>query len=108
MANPEFHLRPDMRVDVEMLMPAPSGVSIPTAAVVNSGRAKWVFVEAGEDNFTIREIRTGTTFGDRVEVTSGLQKGEVIVSSGTFLIDSESRMREAGHSQLAASSALLH
>ena len=106
--NPAFHLRPEMRVDVEIPVASPTGVTIPTAAVVNGGRAKWVFVQAGESDFAAREIRTGSTFGDRVEVIGGLQPGEVVVSSGTFLVDSESRMHiGSAHPTAASYSALL-
>ena len=42
-----------------------------------------------------REVETGRRLGNRVEITKGLAPGERIVTSGTFLIDSESRMEMA-------------
>jgi YHS domain-containing protein len=56
---------------------------------------KTVFVERGNGYFEPREIETGWRFGDRVEVVKGLAAGERIVVSGTFLVDSESRMKAA-------------
>jgi len=40
-------------------------------------------------------VETGWRFGDSVEIVEGLAPGERIVTSGTFLLDSESRMKSA-------------
>jgi membrane fusion protein, copper/silver efflux system len=88
--NPGFHLRPGMFVDIELSAPTREGLSIPLDAIVNTGLAKRVFVETDEDTFVMREVETGWTVGDRVQIVSGLREGETVVSSGTFLVDSES------------------
>ena len=54
-----------------------------------------VFVEVADGVFEPRRIETGWRAGERVEVTSGLEPGERIVVSGTFLVDSESQLRAA-------------
>jgi Cu(I)/Ag(I) efflux system membrane fusion protein len=54
---------------------------------------KTVFVDGGNGYFEPRLVETGRRIGEDVEVTKGLVAGERIVISGTFLIDSESRMR---------------
>jgi Cu(I)/Ag(I) efflux system membrane fusion protein len=59
---------------------------------VNSGLRKTVFVDCGNGYFEPRLVETGWRFGDDVEVTNGLTPGERIVISGTFFVDSESRM----------------
>jgi Cu(I)/Ag(I) efflux system membrane fusion protein len=88
--NPGFHLRPGMSVDLELSAPTREGISIPSDAIVNTGLAKRVFVQIGEGTFVMRDIETGWTVGDRVQVVSGLRQGETVIGSGTFLIDSES------------------
>lgn len=91
--NPRFVLRPDMFVDVELLVSLPPAIAVPVDAVLDSGLTKTVFVDRGEGFFEPRSVRTGWRLGDRVEILEGLRSGERIVVSGTFLIDSESRMK---------------
>ncbi|MFH0726733.1 MAG: efflux RND transporter periplasmic adaptor subunit [Pseudomonadota bacterium] len=100
MDNPKNLLLPEMFVDVEFPITLPSAVTVPASAILDSGRKKTVFVAMGDGRFEPRSVETGWRFGDRVEIVRGLQPGEKIVTSGNFLIDSESRMRlaAAGHS----------
>jgi len=93
--NPGYQLRPDMFVDVEFTAKAPAGISIPEEAVLDSGMHKIVYVETSDGVFEPRAVETGTTYGDRVTITRGLAEGERVVTSGNFLIDSESRMRSS-------------
>ncbi len=93
--NPHFALRPDMFVDVELSAPAPPGLTVPRDAVIDFGLTKRVFVERGNGVFEPREVETGWQFGDRVQIVTGLQAGERVVAAGTFLLDSESRLRAA-------------
>jgi Cu(I)/Ag(I) efflux system membrane fusion protein len=93
--NPDFLLRPDMFVDVELPVTFPSAISVPADAVRYSGLKRTVYIDLGEGFFEPREVETGWRFGDRVEIVGGLMPGERIVVSGNFLIDSESRMRAA-------------
>lgn len=93
--NPGYILRPDMFVDVELPLQLPSMLSVPAEAVLDSGLKKTVFVEKGVGIFEPREVETGRGIGNRVEIVSGLKEGERIAISGTFLLDSESRMKSA-------------
>ena len=93
--NPDNVLRPDMFVDVEIEADMPVAVTVPADAIVDSGLSKTVFVDRGHGYFEPRRVETGWRVGDRVQVTRGLMPGERIVISGTFLIDSESRMKTA-------------
>ncbi len=93
--NPGYILRPDMFVDVELPVAFAPTIAVPADAVLDSGLRKTVFVDRGEGLFEPRQVETGWRFGDRVEIVKGLTPGERIVVSGTFLLDSESRMRPA-------------
>jgi membrane fusion protein, copper/silver efflux system len=93
--NPGFTLRPDMFVDVEFLVHFPQALTLPTDAVLDSGRLKIVFVSVGKGYFEPREVVTGRRFGGQVEVLQGIMPGEEIVVSGNFLVDSESKMKLA-------------
>jgi YHS domain-containing protein len=91
--NPGFILRPDMFVDVELPVSVPAGVSVPVDALLDSGRAKRVFIDHGDGFFEPREVETGARFDDRVVIVKGLKEGERVVVTGTFLVDSESRLK---------------
>jgi RND family efflux transporter MFP subunit len=93
--NPGLVLKPGMFVDVEFPIDLPATLAVPADAIVDSGIRKTVFVDRGNGYFEPRPVETGWRVGDQVEVIKGLMPGEQIVISGTFLIDSESRMKAA-------------
>lgn len=94
-ANRGRVLKPGMFVDVEFAIELPSTLVVPADAIVDSGLRKTVFVDRGGGYFEPRQVETGWRIGDQVEITKGVMPGERIVISGTFLIDSESRMKAA-------------
>src|SRR6185295_12741206 len=73
----------------------PAALVVPADAIVDSGLRKTVFVDRGSGYFEPRLVETGWRVGDEVEVTKGLTPGERIVISGTFFVESESRMKAA-------------
>jgi membrane fusion protein, copper/silver efflux system len=91
--NPRFALRPDMYVDVELPVAMPAGLTVPEDAVIDSGREERVFVERASGVFEPRRVQTGWRSSDRVEIVQGLAEGERVVAEGTFLVDSESRLK---------------
>jgi len=91
--NPTFILRPEMLVDVELPVRLPPAVTVPLDALVDSGARARVYVEHGEGIFEPREVETGWRSGDRVEILHGVQPGERVVVEATFLVDSESRLK---------------
>jgi RND family efflux transporter MFP subunit len=92
-ANPRRALKPGMLVDVEFPVDLPPTLVVPADAIVDSGLRKTAFVERGHGYFEPRLVETGWRIGEDVEVTKGLMPGERIVISGTFFVDSESRMK---------------
>jgi membrane fusion protein, copper/silver efflux system len=91
--NPTGELRPEMFGEVTLHAAARQGLHIPADAVIDSGTSKVVFVAVGEGKFQPREVTLGVVSGEAVEVLSGLQLGEQVVTRANFLIDSESRLR---------------
>ena len=91
--NPAFRLKPNMFVSLEVPVVVPTGISVPADSIVDSGIAKRVFVQVAEGVFEPRPVETGWEIGDRVQVVKGLVAGEVVVASGTFLVDSETRLQ---------------
>jgi RND family efflux transporter MFP subunit len=93
--NPGVLLKPDMYADVEFLVNIPSALTVPAEAVLNAGERQTVFVDRGNGYFEPRQVKTGEREGDRIQILSGLSKGDRIVTSGNFLVDSESQMKAA-------------
>jgi len=93
--NPGMFLRPEMYVDVEFRAPAPTGISVPAEAILDSGMQKIVYLETSDGVFEPRPVELGGSFANRVTIKRGLAEGDRVVTSGNFLIDSESRMKPA-------------
>ena len=93
--NPDSLLRPGMLVDVRLPIALPPAIAVPVDAILDAGVKKRVYVERADGAFESRDVETGWRFGDRVEIVNGLAAGDRVVVSGTFLLDSESRMRHA-------------
>jgi len=91
--NPGFALRPEMFVDVELPVSASAALTVPLDSLIDTGREQRVFVERTAGVFEPRPVETGWRSSDRVQITSGLNEGERVVVSGTFLVDSESRLK---------------
>ena len=96
-ANPEGLLKPEMFANVSILADARNeALAISEEALIRSGRRNLVFVALGEGRFEPRVVEVGIQTGDGwIEINEGLAEGEVIVSSGQFLIDSESKLQES-------------
>lgn len=93
--NPDLELKPDMFADVELQIDYGTHVVVPQEAVLDAGTKQVVFIAHEDGYFEPREIKIGARVEDRIIVLDGLRPGETIVTSGNFLIDSESRLKSA-------------
>lgn len=93
--NPGFQLKPQMFADVDLRIDYGNQIVVPQEAVLDSGEEQRVFVAKGDGYFEPHEITTGAKLDGKVVVLSGLKAGETVVSSGNFLVDSESRLKSA-------------
>ncbi len=105
MKDSENTFKPGQSVDVEIQADLGSKLAVPQDAVLDSGEQKLVFVDKGEGHLEPREVQVGyetaavaTEADGYAEILSGLSAGEKVVSSATFLIDSESRLHAAAQS----------
>ncbi|KUJ73571.1 efflux transporter periplasmic adaptor subunit [Thiomicrospira sp. XS5] len=90
----EQRFKPNMLVDVTIYGgPKHSVLAIPMEAVIQDGTQSRVVVEQPNGGYRVAEIVTGMETRNWVEVLSGLKAGERIVTSGQFLIDSESQIQ---------------
>lgn len=94
--NADQLLRPDMFVDVTIFSDRQQdAIVIPSEAVVRSGDRTQAFVVRAPGKFEPRDIRTGIESRGFVTVLEGVSEGEEVVTSAQFLVDSESKLREA-------------
>jgi Cu(I)/Ag(I) efflux system membrane fusion protein len=94
-ANPHGKLKPEMFANVEITVRFGDKLAVPEGAVIDTGIRKVVIVDRGAGYFEPREVRLGVKAGEVFEVLDGLKAGERVVTSANFLIDSESKLKEA-------------
>jgi len=94
-SNPGMRLKPNMYVNVDFSVTQPERLTVPGDAVLDTGGRQVVFVDKGQGYLEPRTVTIGERVDDRVSVLSGLSAGERVVASGTFLVDSESRLQSA-------------
>ncbi|MGE5172789.1 MAG: efflux RND transporter periplasmic adaptor subunit, partial [Betaproteobacteria bacterium] len=93
MKNPGLALKPEMFANVEIMVSSGARLVIPREAVLESGLRQIVYVEKKPGVYEQRQVTLGLRGDDYVEVLKGIKKGERVVTSGNFLIDSESQLR---------------
>ncbi|NNL66136.1 MAG: efflux RND transporter periplasmic adaptor subunit [Myxococcales bacterium] len=93
--NPDLELRPDMYANVRVHADRGEKLVVPQSAVLYAGERNFVFRALGEGRFRPQPVEVGLRSGEDVEILAGLEPGDEIVTSGTFLIASESRLRAA-------------
>lgn len=94
--NPELALKPGMFANVVLHTDAqPEAVVVPSEAVVRSGSREQLFVMRAPGKFEPRPVTLGVSAGGFTQIIEGLAPGEEVVTSSQFLIDSESKLREA-------------
>ena len=101
--NPDLLLKPDMFADVTiMASPEIDAIAVPSEAVVRSGIREQVFVVREPGKFEPRDVRLGVSSDGWTQILEGIDAGEQVVVSAQFLIDSESKLREAAAKMLEA------
>lgn len=95
--NPEMKLKPEMYADVRIkTVLKGEGLMVPAEAVIRTGKRNLVFLSVGDGKFIPRDVILGPLLTrNRVQVIAGLSEGESVVTSGQFLLDSESNLNEA-------------
>lgn len=93
--NKDGELKPGMFGEVLFRDVTHQALTIPSDAVIPSGKGNYVFVAIGNGEFEPREVILGQKSGDQIEVVEGLSEGELVVTRANFLVDSESLLRAA-------------
>lgn len=100
--NPDLTLKPGMFANVILHAdPQPEALVVPSEAIIRSGSREQLFVVREPGKFEPREVRLGFSSAGLTQILDGVSVGEEVVVSSQFLIDSESKLREATAKMLA-------
>jgi RND family efflux transporter MFP subunit len=100
-ANPDLKLKPNMYADVVITTSMSKNVLlVPTEAILRTGYRDVVIASLGDGKFLPKKVTVGAEGEEVTQILNGLEEGETIVTSGQFLIDSESNLKEAIHKML--------
>lgn len=91
--NPGERLKPGMYANVNIKVGMGNKLAVVDEAVINTGKRTIVVVAKGEGTYFSREVKLGRKAEGFYEVLGGLKQGEMVVTTGNFLIDSESRLK---------------
>jgi len=93
--NPHERLKPEMYANVEIKVHLGQKLAVPEGAIIDTGLRQLAIVDKGSGYFEPREVKVGAKVDNYYEVIKGLKAGERVVTSANFLIDSESKLKEA-------------
>ena len=92
LANPDRTLKPGMYATLRFRPAADSALTVPRSAVLVTGERALAFLKRPDGAYEPRQVVLGRTTEDRLEILRGLEAGDSVVASGTFLVDAESNL----------------
>ena len=93
--NSHGRLKPEMYANVEIKVHLGQKLAVPEEAIIDTGIRQVAIIDKGNGYFEPREVKVGAKVDNYYEVIKGLKAGERVVTSANFLIDSESKFKEA-------------
>lgn len=103
--NLDGALKPGMYAAVRLAAPARSALVAPASAVVNTGERTMVFMDMGGGSLMPMDVQVGRTSGGYTELLSGLNRGDRVVTSAQFLLESESNVGDVMRSMMGQTGA---
>jgi Cu(I)/Ag(I) efflux system membrane fusion protein len=91
--NPREELKLDMYMDAIIRIELPPAIVVPASALLSTGQRDIVWVQKSPGIFEPRAVKVGERTDDGVQILEGITAGDIVVSSGGYLIDSESQMQ---------------
>ena len=99
-ANQDGRLKPGMYATVGLATPSRPVLSVPSSALLRTGDRTLAFVDMGDGSLVPHDVVVGRTAGERTEVMSGLERGQRVVTSAQYLLDSESNLADVMKSMI--------
>ena len=101
LSNPRGELKPGMYATVSLAVSMGDVLTVPASAVLYTGERVVTFVDMGDGSLAPQEVEVGMTSDDLVQVISGVEPGQRVVTSAQFLLDSESNLAEVMRAMMA-------
>lgn len=101
LANSDGQLRPNMFVNATISVPLGDTLVIPESSLLDTGTRKVVYVAQDENTFVKRDVVTGQEVDGYIQILSGLNPGDTVVTAATFLIDSQTQLGSSGMAGMA-------
>jgi RND family efflux transporter MFP subunit len=99
--NPGVKFKPEAFVTIVLHTGGKAQLSVPREAVIDTGDRQYVLMALADGYFEPRDVTVGEAEGDVIPIFAGLNPGERVVTSGQFLIDSETNLQAAMQSMSA-------
>ena len=94
--NAKLELKPEMFANVNIASDKQiDALVVPSESIVRTGTHEQVFVQRAPGQFEPRRVVVGVATNGQTQIISGLNEGEMVVTSSQFLVDSESKLKEA-------------
>lgn len=93
-SNKDMKLKPDMYLKVKINTYETQSVGVPKNAVIRTGERNYVYIEKEKGVYEAKEVKVGYEQDGFYAITSGLNEGDMVVTSGGFLIDSETQIQK--------------
>lgn len=87
--NATLDIKPGMQAYVSLLLKQKSSLSLPTDAVIKDGKGSTVWLQTGHNKFKSIMVHTGLEANGYTEILHGLKKGDIVIVSGAYLLNSE-------------------
>ncbi len=87
--NPGNQLKPGMPAYVILKSPQRKTLTLPIDAVIRDGKGATIWIQTAPNTFKSVMVQTGLESEDRIEIKSGIKEGDIIVTSGAYLLHSE-------------------
>jgi len=101
LSNPGGELKPGMYATVSLTVSMGDVLTVPASAVLYTGERAVTFVDMGDGSLTPQDVEVGMASDDLVQVVSGVEPGQRVVTSAQFLLDSESNLAEVMRAMMA-------
>lgn len=92
-SNPGNELKPGMAAYIYLNNTVASGIALPMDAVIRNGKMAHVWLQTGANKFKMQAVTIGAESGNQVQVKQGLKEGDLVVTSGAYLLNSEYLLR---------------
>jgi Cu(I)/Ag(I) efflux system membrane fusion protein len=95
--NTGGELKPGMPAYLIFKAPQHKALTLPQDAVLRDGITAVVWVKTGENTFKSKMVETGLETENNIEIKSGLQKGDIVVINGAYLLNSEYKFKKGSN-----------